>query len=475
MPSRPSPLALERHAPWNGVLWTIGGLTLLVLTFTSAMEGQISFVLALLTAGLAGVAILVRPEFGVLALTSTFFLSYPEVLQGSGRLTINNLLGLALAAILFVKVVVERRADFLDSRQVRWLLLIGLLLLINQALEAGAPPIASLAKQDLTERRVQDFLARLAYLVFFVAFLRTRWQILLLVAAIVGFVLVTSPGAIANALGGSGGATGRAAADFGITMARNANRLAFVCALAIAFIGHAALEFRSRTWATLAGVAILLLSVTIFFSASRSGLINLVLVFLFLLAQARPTRRQLVVLVLLLAVSVGTAFVVVPTASLERITSFLETEGEHDVAGSTRSRLDLLQLGWRMFLDHPLTGIGIGNFRWVSLLEYQWDRSSAMHNSYLLALVEGGLVLLVAYLLLFRIVWKDLAVTRRAALQTPEVGLGWLVLATRTAFILFLVFSFFADVWYEATPYIVIGLSVVLGRLYRNAAAGQPA
>ena len=116
-----------------------------------------------------------------------------------------------------------------------------------------------------------------------------------------------------------------------------------------------------------------------------------------------------------------------------------------------------------------ILGVGVGNFRWVSVEDYQNSRFSALHNAYLLTLVEGGLLLFIPYLLLFRRTWKELALTRHRAAEMPGLRLRWLVDATRTVFALFLIFSLFADLWHLVFLYLIIGLAAVLARLHRPA------
>ena len=69
-------------------------------------------------------------------------------------------------------------------------------------------------------------------------------------------------------------------------------------------------------------------------------------------------------------------------------------------------------------------GIGIGNFRWMTALDAEHGGiSMAAHNAYLLALAEGGIVLLACYLFLFWITARDLSRTLQEAARRPEVGL----------------------------------------------------
>lgn len=472
----------------------VGGAVLgLFLVMATSTAGDVAEMLALMLAALAAMVVVLRPEYGVLALTSTAFLSYPRVLQGSGYLTINNALGLLLTGLLVVRLALTRRVEFLESGPIRLFVLVALAVIVNNSLTEEDPSLTTLAALDLSGKRVQVILSKLAFLVFLVTFIRTRRHVLLLTFSVVGFLLVAAPNAAMNALRATGGDVERirAASDLGIQGTGNANRLAFLCAVGIALAAYAAREYRSR-WVSLAsGAAITLLVTTIVLSGSRSGVLNLVILCALLLPGSPPAwRRRLVALVVAAVLLLGGLLIVAETghstpraeprgagvrAQLERITNFMVTERGEEGAGSLRHRLELLGVGLRILQDHPLVGVGVGNFRWLSVEEYGNRLRSAMHNSYLLTLVEGGVLLMVPYLLLFRSTWSELATTRALSRRVRAPGLGWLVEATRAMFVLFLVFSLFADLWYEVFLYLIVGLTVVLARLYREAAASRPA
>jgi O-antigen ligase len=456
------------------LLWGLGGLGLLLITFIGTEQGRGPLTLALLVSGLAGILILFRPEWGVVVLTSTFFLSYPEVLEGSGRLTINNVVGGMLALLLAVRVGIERRADFLRSRTVQLFLLLALALLVNHALAPQLSALPGMTTADGPNARIQELLSRIAYFVFFVAFIRARWQILVIVWFVVSSVLLTAPNAISNSLAGLGVEGTRAAASFGITIARNPNRLAFLCALAIAIIGHAAPQARSRLVRAGALLAVAVLVTTIFLSASRSGLIELVALAVMFVGGMEGRRRRLRSVLLAVAASVGIALALVPEHHFERMTDFFRTD-RGESAASARNRLELLGIGARMFSDSPIAGVGLENFSRVSVSEYGSRHLSSLHNSYLLTLVEGGLLLFVPYVLLLRRLWVELRATARLAARQPGPRLAWLVGAARAVLVLFLVFSFFADVWHEVFLFLIAGLIVAVGRLYPRDSRPTPA
>lgn len=72
---------------------------------------------------------------------------------------------------------------------------------------------------------------------------------------------------------------------------------------------------------------------------------------------------------------------------------------------SAGDRFFLWQSAWQMFLDHPLTGIGTGNFEYLYIGKYMspfaTEELTNAHNNYLHILAENGAVGFVAFLYLF--------------------------------------------------------------------------
>jgi hypothetical protein len=453
--------AAQRLSP----LGFTAGIALIVTAWWVASEGDPALPVALLLAAGGAVLIALRPHLGVLVLTSTFFLSYPAVLEGRGGLTLNNAVGALLGGVLLVRLAVERCADVLWSRLLGAFLVVGAVTAVSVLCERDGGDLGLLAPYDLTAARGRDLVTRLAYLLFVVVFVRTRAQLLVLVSALIAFVLMTAPNAVWNALTSSGDIEQvRASADFGIVAARNANRLALLCTITIAIVGHALLAARSRRWLVPGVSAIALAVVTVFFTASRAGLLGLgLLAIVFGRRYGLRGGRAIGLYVVVVAV-VLLALLYAPAAYLERMTNFSEADEAAKGGASIAERDRLLDVGIRMFLEHPLIGVGLGNFRWLSVVEYGHARPEAAHNSVLLALVEGGVVLLAAYVLLFVLAFGEL----RRARSAGGHELPWLAQGIQAALLLFLLFSLFADLWHEVYLYLLVGIAAVLGRLARE-------
>lgn len=489
----------QRHRHLGPLLGAFGAGLLFVAASAVTAEGKGAAALVLLVAAVVGVVVCARPEVGVVALTATFLIGYFGALQGEGRFTLNNLLGLLLLGILLARTYGARDPSPFADGHLLLFAIVGAVFVANQVLTASVRPPGELAPLDVSEARVEGFVSKIAYLLFAIAFIRTRLHLLMLAFTVVALVLMTVPNAIWNALAASGDIEKiRASADFGILAASNANRLAFVCAIALAIIGFGMREVRSWILRGLGAACVGLLVVGVVLSASRSGLLNLIVLTLLFVRRmcSRLVTGVTVAVLLVCAVAVvgnpgGAAQAVrepvaaarrllidvggtvIPEKYLQRITSLgvSRDDGGHT---STMARLGLLKIGYEAFLEHPWVGIGIGNFRWVAIADYQADRSSALHNSYLLALVEGGLLLFASYLALYAYTWRSLTRSRRLAAAHPEVRLGWLVDATRAMFVVFLVFSLFADLWHDLYPFLIVAFTAALAGIYRGPEAAGP-
>ena len=73
------------------------------------------------------VLLMMRPEYGIAMFLSTFLMSYPAVLQGSGYLTINNVLGGIFLILLTYKVYRDQDWWFLRRPEIQ---LLGFLVLV---------------------------------------------------------------------------------------------------------------------------------------------------------------------------------------------------------------------------------------------------------------------------------------------------------------------------------------------------------
>jgi O-antigen ligase len=109
------------------------------------------------------------------------------------------------------------------------------------------------------------------------------------------------------------------------------------------------------------------------------------------------------------------------------------------VVGSNRSRLRMIETGWRMFLDHPVTGTGDGEMH-AMYREYVpdaiKDEGGHLHNTYIHVLASHGLIGGAALLFLFFGLARYFI---RTYLVHRKTVTGTLALGASAAFIGFLV------------------------------------
>jgi O-antigen ligase len=415
---------------------------------------------------LSVVAILfVRPVVGIAMMTAAFLLAaYPTLLQSLGMLTVNNLLGLCFVVLLGLHVIEKRDLSFLKNRQVQIFLVIGVLLIIGSMhAEWIFPTLGKTVGRakilDKTGDMAHNFVARLVYLVFFIVFVRDRRDIKTMFLVFMLALFVAIPSALYNMAFGTLVKGFRAAASF--TSGANPNRLAMICLIEIACFW-----FWSRARPTLfrqgVGLAAMAAAVMVLLgTGSRSGLLGLGVLGILLWTSPRAFRVSLPQVGLLAAAGVFAVATLVPPESFERMINFSPDKGEVG-ATSNRMREETLERAWQIFADHPVFGIGLGNFREVSRQIYQDSFYRPPHNSYLWAASEGGILVVLGYVALFWITWRDLRIVTRLAHRDPEIGAA--AGAVRVIFLLYAFFSAFADLWLNPITYAMIGLIVVMRR-----------
>jgi O-antigen ligase len=171
----------------------------------------------------------------------------------------------------------------------------------------------------------------------------------------------------------------------------NPNRAAaFMCA-ALPF-GLFAVKHGSRRVRLLGVAGVVVLIVAIFATFSRSVVVPFTVIAAAVLLREVRSRRSYLALVALLAVGILLA----PGYYWERLLGLREALETTSLDWSVYTRMLALRTAWEMFLDHPLTGVGLGNF--IEAASYQLFVRIVVHNSYLEILVGAGIFGLVAFL-----------------------------------------------------------------------------
>ncbi len=463
-----------------------GGLILVVAAALLGPEG--------LMAALVGVVGLIlvstRPEWGVGTLLTMLMVQYGSrrfertgasgiaalIPAGSGLLTVNNLLGLYLAAVLMYRVYRDGDWSFLKSRQVQLVALITVLLIFS-SIWNGVDYAAQieLGLRVTGQDPMRTLGSRALFLVLFIAFIHGGRELRLLAAIFVVLSLITAYSGSTAALTGTADAPQAAEYRAGglstlIETAGNPNRLAMVATLAFVFLWEFGQAQTRPVWSWVTSALCLYLVLTVFLTASRGGVLGLSLAALLLFVRRRNVTRRMLYGGAMAVLAALLFSQMVPEANRERLSNIPglgEDVGEG--SGSIERRGYTYGVGFNIWMESPLIGVGMGNWEMKRFTTDPLHSAAVPHNSFLLALAEGGVVGLGLYLVLFIQTIRGLMRIEQqpwAAARARGDGVYWLVTATRVCLICFMLFSMFSDLWELIFFYFLIGLGGALISMY---------
>jgi hypothetical protein len=234
----------------------------------------------------------------------------------------------------------------------------------------------------------------------------------------------------------------------------NPNDLAFAVVLTLPF----ALAFLVTTRSTLRKVfwilGMLIMLAALFLTASRAGFIDLVIsgtvtMWHFGIRGKRHLLIASIVLVSVLIMALAGGKLYDRFAALSG-----ESATEESAYGSYEARKYLMERAVEGIVHYPVFGIGANNFMTYSTV---WRE---VHMTYLQICVEGGLPVLVLYLLFFRRGFKNLKILRR----TPNLDEHTVLFvgALHSSLIGFAVGALFAPEAYQFFPYFAIAFTATL-------------
>jgi O-antigen ligase len=458
--------------------WAVVGLgfaAVLLGVSTLLSDRAMLMGVTLLILAIAGTLVLYRPHIGVMVIMTTMLVSYPEALKGFGPITINNLLGATLIAILAFQVYRSHDYWFLREPELRMLLIIGLLLVFTFVMAKLFLPdirhmLPKLAKArgavgfygtiDYSNRWFFELASRLAFVIFFVNWVKTPKQMraILLVFALCILAVIASIGMdIAK-----GTSEYRISSKL-VGWASNANRFAFMVNVGIALFIYLAHVVKSPGWKVLCLLGAAGCVPLVLMSASRSGFLGMGLVGVMVLFSDQIPRRgkfaSAIVGVVVAVLVFG--FVLSPEAQ-ERLLNLnpFATEPRAEGSRSTETRVATLGEAFSMIGEYPIFGVGLGNFRWMNM--YLHRSYKPPHNSYVWSWAEGGIFTTIAYLTLFGFLFARIQRLRPKYKDHPV--LPHMPDFLNLYLILFFFFSIFADVWLEVHIYFIIAMAIVLSR-----------
>lgn len=432
-------------------------LFLILVGLTSKGSVALLWFFAAIVGAMGAFFIAHKPHFGVLIILIFWLLQRSPLFSVLRQLSLQYVVGLILLIPLALSVFRDRKIWVVEVPQVRLFLAIGALFLVSTWWSNLMHPDTLLPELDETVAWMRAFVVLLGFLVFFIYFIDTQQKIELAVWFSIALIAVSALSAMLPFLKGED--VSRVRSDFGI--ADNSNRLAFMCLFASSLLWFYYNHGQGLVKKGLVLPAFLFFIVTALASGSRSGFLQMLILMGIILREQKSwsiTKRiqgmfmvgSLVVLLLALA----------PAAQLTRMTSYSSAAAAKSTGGkSMRDRLRTIYSAVELAASNPVLGIGLGNFMWMHKAYYGIE--NATHNSYLWMLTEGGIGVLVLYLLLFKTTYRML---RQLEARGPP-DLLWLSKGLRVNLILFMVFSTFANFWISIFVYLIVGLTVCITRV----------
>ena len=168
-----------------------------------------------------------------------------------------------------------------------------------------------------------------------------------------------------------------------------------------------------------------------------------------------------------------------PQETKDRFSSFRDTDevitGTYTEreAGSMAARWTLMKHGWTVFVEQPIIGVGLDNFKVLSLR--RWGHWIPPHNTYLQALAEMGIIGFIAFFSVIIASFKNLNETKRIISEINDENsfLHYTIMAVTVYLLVRLVVSFFGIELYDNYWWVAGGLSLVLLRIARNKMAPE--
>lgn len=278
------------------------------------------------------------------------------------------------------------------------------------------------------------------------------------VAAVYGIIATPNASEFAYA-SNAGSGLGRLAGTVG-----DPNELASLLVVGLVLSGALAATCRGGQRAIWIGAAVLC-GGAMFLTGSRGGLVALTAVLIAAII-VTPRRRALVITVAVMIAASATIYytAIASEGARERIT----------LSDGGTGRTDIWRVGWRMFEDKPIQGVGANNFQVASIHyllaepgailndNYVVDQPAVAHNTYLHVLAELGLIgfglfilvlgILIGYLI------RAIAAFKRLKNRTMEILATALVLSL----VALLAADFFLSEQYSKQLWILLSLAPAL-------------
>jgi ABC-type transport system involved in cytochrome c biogenesis permease component len=196
------------------------------------------------------------------------------------------------------------------------------------------------------------------------------------------------------------GTTGFRFENTGGDVISDANHFATALVLLFPFVFKKALS-QDRRVAIAAVVLCFGMLMSVVISVSRGGALGCVAVFCFILLNFNRQRLKMAMVTLLIG---GAVLFFANADQKERLFGIADAVKVETRDASSQGRVNYWQLSWDLFKEHPVAGVGIGNFPYYSGIALEGlqpgEPGHVAHSIWFEVLAEGGLAVAVPFLLL---------------------------------------------------------------------------
>jgi O-antigen ligase len=215
---------------------------------------------------------------------------------------------------------------------------------------------------------------------------------------------------------------------------------------------------------------------SIVFTFSRGGAIALAIVLVCLLFYRRPKPAEIFLMALLI---VG-MLAVLPDSYTSRLNTIGQiATGKTDVReeASFRGRLSELLVAWQMFMDHPILGVGVGNYpnyyqsysRQIGLDPRTENREP--HNLFMEVAAETGLVGLIVFIGILYFSFKSVLDAWRKFRELDLPDYAGLVAVFGIGLVGYFAAAMFIHGAYPRYLWLLVGIALALPQVAKNTRA----
>lgn len=218
--------------------------------------------------------------------------------------------------------------------------------------------------------------------------------------------------------------------------------------------------------------AIFLFVVTVILTQSRAPIFGMGILFIVLFIFYRKKSF----LITLLIVTILALSYLIPMGYTQRVSSYVEKMRAGEIFET--SRQNLIKAGWQMFLDHPILGVGPGNFYYLYGAKYgpevvQDYRKRASHNSYMTYLSENGILGFLLFIMILIAIFYDLIKNRKTIVASRDVVLLRISDALILNIFLICIVGFFHHALFKRMSFYYIGMAYAAIHIARNLVASR--